>query len=176
MTRSRHGETGFLARPPAHLDAESVDAVVALKFRLGALLKAERVLVDWSRTETNWAHAGQAHRIGPYTLHSDYQRANLTVAGPHFVFRSLAGSDRHHPAHGVYEVGIAKRAVRGRPIALAPQPQITSSKAAEDGGPSRLSALTLKSEKDLLDCVAHRCACDAFTGGAELLERAHCRA
>src|SRR3954447_11364829 len=82
MTRSRHGETGFLARPPAHLDAESVDAVVALKFRLGALLKAERVLVDWSRTETNWAHAGQAHRIGPYALHSDYQRANLTVAGP----------------------------------------------------------------------------------------------
>ena len=67
---------GFLARPPAHLEAESVDAVVALKFRLGALLKAERVLADWSRTETNWAHAGQAHRIGPYALHV------RTIRGP----------------------------------------------------------------------------------------------
>ena len=36
----------------------------------------------WCRTETNWAGEGELYQIGPFDLHSGYQRADLTVAGP----------------------------------------------------------------------------------------------
>jgi hypothetical protein len=36
----------------------------------------------WCRTETNWAAEGELYQIGPFDLHSGYQRADLTVAGP----------------------------------------------------------------------------------------------
>src|SRR5215207_8710411 len=78
----------LLAGPPALPEPLSIDAVVELKFRLGAALKAERALRDWCRTETNWAVEGQSYQIGPYNLHSSYQRADLTIAGPP-IYRGL---------------------------------------------------------------------------------------
>jgi hypothetical protein len=77
-----HFLASLLARPPALPELQSIDAVVELKFRLGAALKAERALTDWCRTETNWTAEGQSYQIGPYDLYSSYQRADLTIAGP----------------------------------------------------------------------------------------------
>jgi len=83
-----HFLASLLARPPALPEPQSIDAVVELKFRLGAALKAERALTDWCRTETNWTAEGQSYQIGPYDLYSSYQRADLTVAGPP-IYRRL---------------------------------------------------------------------------------------
>lgn len=79
---------GLLARPPAQPELRSIESIVEQKFRLGAALKAERALADWSRTETSWTDEGRPSRIGPYDLRSSYQRADLTVVGPP-IYRRL---------------------------------------------------------------------------------------
>lgn len=51
------------------------------KVKAAARLKAAFVLADADGTETDWSQ--RSHRSGPYTFHYDYQRADLTVEGPH---------------------------------------------------------------------------------------------
>lgn len=62
---------------------QSVDEVIALKFKLTAALRAQHDLRDWTTTETAWSH-GTKSSDSPFDFRYDYQRADLEVAGPSF--------------------------------------------------------------------------------------------
>ncbi|MDQ3921913.1 MAG: hypothetical protein M3248_06145 [Actinomycetota bacterium] len=84
----------YLAAPCASVRPRTVEEVVEQKFRVAAILKAERALAAWTATETHWTDV-PSFRTGPFEIGYGYQRADLTVRGPlpYGALRSRADGD-----------------------------------------------------------------------------------
>ncbi|TYL85610.1 hypothetical protein FXB40_42775 [Bradyrhizobium rifense] len=85
--RRKHEELRLLDacldRPLASPPPQSIDEVIALKFKLTAAIRAQHDLKDWTTTETAWSHRRKSSD-SPFEFRYDYQRADLNVAGPSF--------------------------------------------------------------------------------------------
>src|SRR5215469_16119879 len=73
--------SGCLSRPARHSRSRSIEAVIELKLRFAAQLKAEHAVRAWHHTETS-GQTGSVLRVGAFSFHYRYQRADLAVNGP----------------------------------------------------------------------------------------------